>query len=131
MNKLASVTALTSLALLLIASTQLAVAAEDEGAAKEKLTIKEVMTTAHKDGLLAKVLKDEATPEEKLKLLDLYIDLAESEPPQGDEKAWKDRTAQVVLSVGKVVVGRKGANAELKKSADCMACHGVHKPKTE
>ena len=104
--------------------------AQDAGQdqAEEKVTIKQVMKEAHKDGLLAKVLKDEASPEEKLKLLDLYVSMAEAKPPQGDEKVWKERTSDIVVKVARVVVEREGAATDLKKSTDCAACHKEFKP---
>ena len=131
MNKRFTFPAVALAAAALVVLTQLSVFAQEDAKAKEKVTIKQVMKEAHKDGLLPKVLKDEATPEEKLKLLDLYVSLAENEPPQGDAKAWKERTSAIVLSVAKVVVKREGAEAELKKSADCAACHGDFKPPAE
>jgi hypothetical protein len=113
-----------------LAGVSLSSVAQDagQGQAEEKVTIKQVMKEAHKDGLLAKVLKEEATPEEKLKLLDLYVSMAEAKPPQGDEKVWTERTADIVLKVARVVVEREGAAADLKKSTDCAACHKEFKP---
>ena len=53
--------------------------------AKPKYTIKQVMKKAHKDKLIKKVVKGEASQDEKMMLLDLYLSLPENKPPKGDE----------------------------------------------
>jgi Ni,Fe-hydrogenase I small subunit len=97
-------------------------------APKAKRSIKEVMEQAHKDGLLKKVLDKEATKEEKDKLLDLYIDMLETAPPQGENSSWIMLAGKSVVAAGKVAVGREGAENELKEATNCAACHRVHKP---
>ena len=90
-------------------------------------SIADVMEKAHKDGLLKKVLDGEASDEEKKKLLDLYIDMFESEPPQGDQGEWMMQAGASVLAASKVVVGRDGAMEELKSATNCKACHDKFK----
>jgi hypothetical protein len=102
-----------------------AVAAEQQP--KPKHTIKEVMTNAHKSGLLKKVLADEATPEEKLVLLDHYISLVECTPPKGDMNSWQNLSGKLALASAKVAVGRDGALTELKAASNCTTCHDAHK----
>jgi cytochrome c553 len=97
-------------------------------AAREKKSIKEVMEIGHKDGLLKKVLDKEASKEEKDQLLDLYIDLLETEPPMGDRSSWIMLAGRSVVAASKVAVGREGAEEELKEATNCAACHRVHKP---
>jgi hypothetical protein len=97
-------------------------------AAKPKHTIKEVMETAHKGGLLNKVAAGEATDEEKAELLDLYISLAENDPPRGDAASFHKLANDAVLAAARVVVGRDGAAEQLKRGVNCMACHREHKP---
>ena len=103
-----------------------ALAADDEGKAKH--SIKEVMKIANKEKLVNKVVAGDATDEEKKKLLDVFISLLESEPPQGDMASWQKLAGGTALAAAKVVVGREGAEAELKAANNCKACHGVHKP---
>lgn len=43
-------------------------------------------------------------------------------------KLRKEKTSAVVIAAGKVVVGREGAEENLKKTVNCGECHGEHKP---
>ena len=99
-------------------------------APKPTNSIKKVMELAHKEGLLKKVLDKEATKEDKDRLLDLYIDMLETEPPQGEQSSWILLAGRSVVAAGKVAVGREGAEEELKEATNCAACHRVHKPAT-
>lgn len=93
-------------------------------------TIKEVMQ-AHKGGansLLSKVVSGDASAEEQIHLLDLYVSLAESEAPKGDADSWHEKTDALLIAAAKVVAGREGAGEELKTASNCMACHSQHKP---
>lgn len=95
-----------------------------------KHSIKEVMKAAHnkESGVLGKVLSGEATQEEKIVLLDHYISLSQNKPPKGDAESWNKLTGAIVMAASKVVVGREGAEAELKTATTCAACHKEHKP---
>ena len=97
----------------------------------EKKTVKEVMKAGHAGNasLLKKILGGDASPEEKVKLLDLYIDLVENDPPKGDATEWKMQSGMAMLSAAKVVAGRDGAVDELKKTSDCKSCHDKFKGK--
>ena len=97
----------------------------------EKKTIKEVMKAgmAGNTSLLKKVLSGDASAEEKMKLLDLYIDLVENDAPKGDETEWKMMAGMAMLTAAKVVAGREGAIDELKKASDCKSCHDKFKGK--
>jgi hypothetical protein len=99
------------------------------GDAKEpKYTIKEVMTKAHKDGLMKKVVEGQGSPEDKAQLLDLYLSLVEQDPPKGDAKDFHEKASAAVVAAARVVVGRDGAEAELTRAVNCAACHKEHKP---
>jgi len=97
----------------------------------EKKTIKEVMKAgmAGNTSLLKKVLGGDASAEEKMKLLDLLIDLVENDAPKGDETEWKMMAGMSMLTAAKVVAGREGAIDELKKATDCKSCHDKFKGK--
>ncbi len=101
----------------------------EEDAAEVKHTIKEVMKIAHgKDSnLLQKVIKGEASAEEKNQLLDLYISMVEGKPSKGDMNSWHTLAGGAALAAAKVVVGREGAIKELETATNCKACHSVHK----
>ena len=101
--------------------------AADEEKSAPKYTIKEVMEKAHKAGLLKKVVADQASQEEKLALLDLYISLVESKPSKGTPESWQGKAGIVALAAAKVAVGRDGATAQLKEAVNCAACHSAHK----
>jgi hypothetical protein len=109
-------------------------AQESTSKAKPKYSIEDVMEQAHtppKKGekpLVQVVLAGDATPEQKQKLLDLYISLAENDPPKGDKEAWAKKTAPVILGAAMVVVGRENGADILKKAANCAACHKEFKP---
>ena len=90
--------------------------------------IKEVMAETMKSGLIRKVVSGDATDEEKVKFLDHFIDLTENEPPKGEADAWATKTNRILALTAKVMVGREGAGEELKKEANCMACHKEFKP---
>ena len=93
-----------------------------------KHSISEVMKMAHGKKLLNKVIGGDASQEEKVSLLDLYVSLTENDPPMGSADSWKSLTNGVVVAAAKVVVGRDGAAAQLKTAANCAACHKAHKP---
>ena len=123
---------------LLIGSIMLAMAlaatagmslAQDKEKEKPKHTIKDVMKTAHKGGLLDKVQKGTATDEEKKKLAELYVALHENTPPKGSPESWKEKTDPLVKLSKEVIEGKKGAADDLKKAANCAACHKEHKGK--
>ncbi len=101
--------------------------AADEEKSAPKHTTKEVMEKAHKAGLLKKVVGGEASQDEKLALLDLYVSLVENKPNKGTTESWHEKAGTVALAAAKVAVGRDGAAAELKEAANCAACHGAHK----
>jgi hypothetical protein len=95
--------------------------------AKPKYTIKEVMKTAHKGGLLKKVSGGKASADEKKQLVELYEALAANKPPKGEEAAWKEKTAALVAAAKEAAEGKEGAGEKLTKAANCMACHSAHK----
>ncbi len=99
---------------------------------KAKYTIKEVMKMAHAGGkksLLTKVSSGTADKADKEKLAELYAALAANKPPQGEAKSWDEKTKALIKASKDVLAGKEGSDAELKKAANCMACHGLHRPK--
>ena len=94
--------------------------------AEPKHTIKEVMQTMKK-GLLKKVASGNASAEEKMQLLDLYISLLENTPKKGDINSWHQKAGDAAKAAAKVVVGREGALKELQAATNCKACHDVRK----
>jgi cytochrome c556 len=96
---------------------------------KAKHTIKEVMKIAHKDGLLKKVTKGEASKDEQKQLVELYKDLAKNTPPKGDPELWKKNTARMVALAEAVVNGDEKAAKTLAKTVNCGACHKEFKGK--
>jgi mono/diheme cytochrome c family protein len=115
-----------------LAFTAIAVAQEGDEA-KPEMTVEEVMETVHmapegEKTLLAIVLEGNATQEQKQKLLDAYINMAENDPPMGELQDWRVKTYTILREAAKVAVGRKGAEAGLKTATNCAACHKAHKP---
>lgn len=117
-------------ALLVVSSA--AWASNPKATTVERKTIKQVMKEGHGGGpnsLFAKVTGGSATMEEKVKLLDLYVDLRENEPSKGEPAAWQAAADKTLLAVAKAVAGREGALDELKEAGNCKACHDVFKGK--
>ena len=94
---------------------------------KPKFTIKEVMKTNHKSGLMKKAAEGKATEAELKTLVANYEALAANKPPKGDEAAWKEKTAALLAAAKDVAAGKEGAGAALMKAYNCMACHSAHK----
>jgi hypothetical protein len=92
-----------------------------------RYTIKDVMITAYKDKLASKIVKGEATPEEKQRLLVLYEALAKTVPPRGDTKSWQKKTGDLVKAAEAALEGQSDAPILLKKTMECGACHVKHK----
>lgn len=92
-----------------------------------KYTIKEVMKVGHKDGLLEKVQKGEASAEEKRKLLDLYLSMWENKPAKGELQSWKKLSGNLIAAAAKAVLEKDGAAEALKAASNCGACHKPHK----
>jgi hypothetical protein len=122
---------LAAAALVAIAIQSLAWAQAEGEAPKPKHTIEEVMEQAHKDGLLNKVAEGQASADEKSLLLDLYVSLAENDPPRGDVESYKKLANGAALAAARVVVGREGAEAQIKRAVNCAACHRDHRPPSE
>jgi CRISPR/Cas system-associated exonuclease Cas4 (RecB family) len=96
-----------------------------QGGEKKEITIKLIMQKAHagKNSLLSKVIKGEASEEEKKKLVEYYTKMEKLVPVKGDEEAWK-KTTHLLLEAA------KGNDAEaLKKASNCAGCHSVFKGK--
>ena len=91
-------------------------------------TIEKVMKTAMaKNGLLSKVSGGTATADQKKELLKLYKDLAGATPPRGDKASWKAKTDVLVTAAQAAVDGKADAADQLKKAANCKACHSAHR----
>jgi hypothetical protein len=116
-----------ALALVGFVGVQKYLGAKEEKTKKPKYSIKEVMKLAHKDKLMQRVAKGDGSMEDKEKLLGLYIALSEGKPPRGDVKDWQERCKAIVIAARRVVKGEEGAEAKLKKTVDCMACHEKHR----
>jgi len=79
---------------------------------KPKHTVKQVMGKAMSpkgDKLNKKVLSGEASDQEKLELLDLFISLTENDAPSGDQASWNKFASNAAMAAAKVAVGRDGA----------------------
>jgi hypothetical protein len=115
---------LASLAVAAVAGLASYRAAEDKA-----LDIETIMEKAHKGkpSLFKTVSGGSATKEQKEELLKLYSDLGKNKPPKGSEQDWKKRTDNLVAAAKDVVADKPDALAGLKKAANCMACHEVHK----
>jgi hypothetical protein len=99
-------------------------------AAEPKWTTKDIMKKGHtptKTSLAAKVIKGEATPEDKKLLLEMYESLALNMPAKGDAESWKTLTTALVDAAKGVVEGKEGASEQLNKAVNCGTCHKAHK----
>src|SRR5262245_8724315 len=133
--KWVAVLALGAVAALILAPSR---AADDKD-----LTIKEIMTKAHKGGnsliqVVGKELKandvdwDHVTDHVK-DLVKLGKGLAKNEPPRGDKASWEKLTKQyednaTALQKAAEKKDKKAAvEAHKKLTGMCMTCHKVHK----
>jgi len=116
---------------LLIALTMsllgLALPSSGEEKDKPKYTIKEVMKIAHKEKLLDKVAKGDASDAEKKQLVDLYTALGMNKPPKGEAKDFTEKVKPLIEAAKDVVAGKEGAGKDLKKAVQCKACHDIYK----
>lgn len=117
---------LTTLVLALATTVGMSLA-EDKKDEKPKHTIKDVMKTAHKGGLLKKVQDGTATEADKKLLAELYLALHDNTPPKGAPESWKEKTDALVKASKDALEGKEGSGEGLKKAANCMACHKEHK----
>ena len=116
----------------LLAGLALSRAAAD----KPKYSIKEVMQKAHKDdkdnnvvSIVSKIKAGTASDDEKKQLVELYTALGQNQPPKGDTDSWKSKTDALLTAAKEVADGKDAGVGDLKKAADCVACHSVHKGK--
>lgn len=98
------------------------------GQSEEKPSIKQIMKDAFKGDLLRKVGTGQASDQEKAKLLSYAKFMAEQSPPKGDADSWEMKTKAFIEAAQAAVDGKEDAAALLKKSTNCKACHGPHKP---
>jgi hypothetical protein len=116
-----------SLAALIAILSLVLVLGTNDAQEKPKHTIPQVMAKAHKSGLYKKVAGGKASDAEKQELVELYTSLSKNEPPQGDAKAWKERTTALLDAAKGAAKGDEKAAASLTKLANCAACHKMHK----
>ncbi len=99
-------------------------------AAEPKYSIKEVMKKGHvppKSSLVSKVIKGDASAEDKKLLVDLYTALDESEPPKGDKADWKKLTKALLDAAKAIDGGDDSAREKLNEAVNCGNCHRAHK----
>jgi hypothetical protein len=92
------------------------------------LTIKQVMRYAMTQHLCKKVIKNQASPAEQQRLVELFEALAKCKPPTGSAASWNEKTAALVTAAKEVAAG-KPAQKALMEAANCSACHNEHRPK--
>jgi len=98
------------------------------GQSEEKPSVKQIMKDAFKGDLLRKVGTGQASDQEKAKLLSYAKIMGEASPPKGDADSWATKTKAFIEAAQAAVDGKEDAPALLKKSTNCKACHGPHKP---
>lgn len=101
------------------------IAADDEEA--PKITIKQVMKTAMKGGLLKKVASGDADEAEKKELHNMLVALSKNTPKKGEAESWEKFTGALVKAGKAAVDGDEGAGEMLTKAANCKGCHEAHK----
>ena len=83
-----------------------AVQAQNTENAEPKHAIKDVMKQAHTPGeaggksLLQRVTAGDASNEDKIQLLDLYISLVENDPPRGEKEAFQMKAGAAAPGCG-------------------------------
>ncbi|MFM7593239.1 MAG: hypothetical protein ACKO85_15730 [Isosphaeraceae bacterium] len=97
--------------------------------AADNTATKKAMKEAMKSGLCKNVGAGEGSDDDKKKLLALFTDMAKETPGKGDAASWKEKAGALVNAAQAVVDGKAEGAAQLKKAANCKACHDVHKGK--
>ena len=110
----------------LVCSVALGLSAADD---KKKVTTKVVMKKAMKSNLHRKAATGKASEAEVKELVALFEALAANKAPKGEAESWKKKTAALLEAAKGVAAGKADAGKALAKSANCKACHSVHKPK--
>jgi hypothetical protein len=95
-----------------------------------KHEIAKIMKEGHKGdtALVQKVIKGQASDEEKKLLVEYYQSLAEYTPKKGTAASWKTKTTALITAAEGVVAGKPQATNALKQAVNCKACHTAHKP---
>lgn len=111
----------------LILATSFAFAEEDNA-------IKQAMKFAHKapkgeKKLCEKIVDGTADEADVKKTLGLYKAMLDVKPPEGDQAAYKEKTAKLIAATEEVIAKKPDAGAHYKEAANCKACHSDHKPK--
>ncbi|PQO27647.1 hypothetical protein C5Y96_19160 [Blastopirellula marina] len=102
------------------------VAVADKGK-DSKYSTEEIMKKGFKGGLVAKVAKGEASEEDQKLVIEMLESLAKNPPHKGSEESWKEKTSALLAAAKDTVEGKEGADAKLKKTMNCKACHDEHK----
>ncbi|MBI1246532.1 hypothetical protein GC197_01660 [bacterium] len=102
------------------------VAMADKGK-DSKYDTEEIMKKGFKGGLVAKVIKGEASEEDQKLVIAMLESLAHNKPHKGSEEDWKKRTTALLEAAKGTVEGKEGAASKLKEAANCKACHKDHK----
>ena len=94
-----------------------------------KKPVKEVMERSFKDkGALIFLVRDgESTEAQNKKLLEEFKLLDTFQPPVGDAKAWKNRTAAAIAALQELVDKKPGAVDRVRSVTDCTGCHNAHR----
>ncbi len=95
---------------------------------RDDVEIKDVMQEVMKGGLLRKAMKDDASLEDRMRVLDMFVSLSESEALKGDADEWNAATSDVLTSYAKFLVGREGGAEAVKAATNCKSCHDRFKP---
>ena len=118
-------TLIWSLMLVLVCAAGAYAVQSEEG---EQKSIKQVMKAAMgKQGLVEKLKKGDASDEEKIELLGLFIDMYENEPPKGKPESWRELSGKALLVAAKAAAGREVSEQEIMEGCNCMDCHKAHK----
>jgi hypothetical protein len=119
-----------SLSWLVVAGVLGCLAVSGLSAAEPKYTTKEIMKQGHVPpgkSLVARVIKGEASAEEKKLLVELYEALGQNEPPKGDKAEWQKLTKALLEAAKGVEAGDAGAGEKLNEAVQCGTCHKAHK----
>ena len=99
--------------------------------ADEKLSIEQIMKDGHKgkEAPVQTIAAGKADEALIKKFLTYYEFMNSQKPPQGDEAAWKKKTAAVIDALKGIQEKKPGAVDAFKEATNCKACHTDFKPK--
>lgn len=94
----------------------------------DKMDLADIMRHTMTKGLCKKAIMGKASESELDYLLKLFQRMQTLAPPKGSPESWKQLTHQLTTATKKLKESGSG-HKELRRAANCNACHRLHRTK--